>query len=70
MGSNGRNLNLFKMQLLDQPATGGTTESTSMFSYRPKRAVKTTDTIRYKAIRNKNLIVRIKTVTSLLETEI
>ena len=57
IGVNGRNLNLFKMQLLDQPATGGTTESTSMFSYRPKRAVQTSDTIRYKAIRNKKLDV-------------
>lgn len=55
IGVNGRNLNLFKMQLLDQPAVGGTTESTSMFSYRPKRAVKTTDTIQYKAIRNKKV---------------
>ena len=55
IGVNGRNLNLFKMQLLDQPAVGGTTESTCMFSYRPKRAVKTTDTIQYKAIRNKKV---------------
>ncbi len=55
VGSNGRNLNLFKMQLLDQPAVGGTTESTSLFSYRPKRAQKTTDTIFYKAIRNKKI---------------
>lgn len=54
IGVNGRNLNLFKMQLLDQPAVGGTTESTSMFSYRPKRAAKTTDTITYRAIRNKS----------------
>ena len=54
-GTTGRNLNLFKMQLLDQPAVGGTTESTSMFSYRPKRSVKTTDTIQYKAIRNKKV---------------
>jgi len=57
IGVNGRNLNLFKMQLLDQPSVGGTTESTSMFSYRPKRAVKTSDTIQYTAVRNKKLDV-------------
>ena len=51
----GRNLNLVKMQLLDQPAVGGTTESTSMFSYRPKKTPKTTDTISYTAVRNKKL---------------
>lgn len=51
----GRNLNLVKMQLLDQPAVGGTTESSSMFSYRPKRTQQTTDTIKYKAIRNKKI---------------
>lgn len=54
-GTLGRNLNLVKMQLLDQPAVGGTTESTSMFSYRPKRSVKTTDTLNYKAVRNKKV---------------
>lgn len=51
----GRNLNLYKMQLLDQPAIGGTTESQSMFSYRPKRTIKTSDTIQYTAIRNKKI---------------
>ena len=51
----GRNLNLVKMQLLDQPAIGGTTESTSMFSYRPKRTPKTTDTISYTAKRTKKI---------------
>ncbi len=51
----GRNLNLVKMQLLDQPAVGGTTESESMFSYRPKRTLKTSDTIQYTAVRNKKL---------------
>lgn len=51
----GRNLNLYKMQLLDQPAVGGTTESESLFSYRPKRTMKTTDTIQYTAIRNKKM---------------
>ena len=51
----GRNLNLVKMQLLDQPAVGGTTESTSMFSYRPKRTPKTTDTIFYTAKRTKKI---------------
>lgn len=53
VGTSGRNFNMMKLQLLDQPAVGGTTESTSLFSYRPKRAAKTTDTIRYEAIRNK-----------------
>jgi len=53
VGTSGRNFNIMKLQLLDQPAVGGTTESTSLFSYRPKRASKTTDTIRYEAIRNK-----------------
>ncbi len=51
----GRNLNLVKMQLLDQPAVGGTTESESLFSYRPKRTMKTSDTIQYTAIRNKKI---------------
>ena len=57
IGVSGRNLNLFKMQLLDQPSVGGTTESVSMFSYRPKRAVKTSDTIQYTAVRNKKIDV-------------
>ena len=51
----GRNLNLVKMELLDQPAVGGTTESTSLFSYRPKRTPKTTDTIFYTAKRTKKI---------------
>lgn len=49
----GRNLNKTKRQLLDQPAVSGTTESTCLFSYRPKRAKKTTDTMYYHSIRNK-----------------
>lgn len=57
VGANGRNLNLVKMELLDQPAVGGTTESTSMFSYRPKRTQQTSDTIRYKAIRNRKTTI-------------
>ena len=49
----GRNLNKTKRQLMDQPAVSGTTESTCLFSYRPKRAKKTTDTMYYHSIRNK-----------------
>ena len=49
----GRNMNKTKRQLLDQPAVSGTTESNCMFSYRPKRAKKTTDTMFYHSIRNK-----------------
>ena len=49
----GRNMNKTKRQLLDQPAVSGTTESNCMFSYRPKRAKKTTDTMYYHSIRNK-----------------
>ena len=51
----GRNLNKTKRQLMDQPAVSGTTESSCMFSYRPKRAKKTTDTMYYHSIRNKKL---------------
>jgi hypothetical protein len=51
----GRNLNKTKRQLMDQPAVSGTTESNCMFSYRPKRAKKTTDTMYYHSIRNKKL---------------
>lgn len=49
----GRNMNKTKRQLLDQPAVSGTTESNCLFSYRPKRAKKTTDTMYYHSIRNK-----------------
>jgi hypothetical protein len=49
----GRNLNKTKRQLMDQPAVSGTTESNCMFSYRPKRSKKTTDTMYYHSIRNK-----------------
>ena len=49
----GRNLNKLKRELLDQPAVSGTTESNCLFSYRPKRSKKTTDTMFYHSIRNK-----------------
>ena len=51
----GRNLNKTKRQLMDQPAVSGTTESNCMFSYRPRRSKKTTDTMYYHSIRNKKL---------------
>lgn len=51
----GRNLNKLKRELLDQPAVSGTTESNCLFSYRPKRSKKTTDTMFYHSIRNKKL---------------
>ena len=54
-GTLGRNLNFNQMQLIDTSAVGGTTESESLFSYRPKKTPKTSDTIYYTAVRNKKL---------------
>lgn len=54
-GTLGKNLCNEKMQLLNGTAVGDTTESTCVFSYRPKKTRKTEDTIFYEAIRNKTV---------------
>jgi hypothetical protein len=55
VGAEGKSLNLTLGSLIDQAAIGGTTESVSLFSYRPKKASRTEDTIYYEAVRNKTL---------------
>ena len=52
-GTKGKNLNKDKMQLLSGTAVGDTTETTCVFSYRPKKTRKMEDTIFYEAVRNK-----------------
>lgn len=53
-GVKGHNLNKDKMQLLSGTAVGDTTETTCVFSYRPKKTRKMEDTIFYEAVRNKS----------------
>ncbi len=56
LGAGGRNFNAQQEQLVDQPAQFGTTESSSMFSYRSgKTRGKTNDTILYESVRNKKV---------------
>ena len=55
IGTEGKNFNKDKMQLLNTTAVGETSESTCVFSYRPKKTRKTEDTIYYEALRNKTV---------------
>lgn len=57
VGSEGKNLNKDKKQLINGTAVGDTTESTCVFFYRPKKTRKTEDTIYYESIRNKRYAV-------------
>lgn len=53
VGAEGKNLNIDLKQLISSTALSETTESSCIFSYRPKKTRKTEDTIYYEAIRNK-----------------
>lgn len=54
-GFSGRNLTLRPAELVDTGAVGATTESTCIFSYRPNRTRRMSDTLYYESIRVKKL---------------